>query len=332
MPEPYVICDNLVKIHKISDLEVVALQGLDLVVETGELIAVVGASGSGKSTLMSVLGGLERPSAGRVWVGGHDLLKLTDRQMDDYRRQNVGFVWQQGARNLVPYLTARENVELPMMLNGRADRKTRRARELLNAVGLSHRINHRLAELSGGEQQRVAIAVALANEPRLLLADEPTGEVDSTTAEVIYETFRALNREMGITTIIVSHDPDVARHVGRVVAISDGRLATETIRRTRESGGAKSDAAQSDEVHHEYHELAVLDSAGRVQVPKTYLEHFNIRGRVQVDLVDDGILIRPAPEEVDRARNAEHLITDMIRSRKVGGLRGVIQRWFEKRS
>lgn len=329
MPDPYVICDNLVKIHKISDLEVVALQGLDLVVETGELVAVVGASGSGKSTLMSVLGGLERPTAGRVWVGGYDLLKMSDAQMDAYRRQNVGFVWQQGARNLVPYLTARENVELPMVLNGQADRKSlAHARELLDAVGLAHREKHHLAEMSGGEQQRVAIAVALVNQPRLLLADEPTGEVDTATAQVIYDTFRKLNRELSVTTIIVSHDPDVGRHVGRVVAISDGRLATEMVRRTRANGGT---SVESHEEEHTYHELIVLDSGGRLQLPKAHLEHFNIKGRVEVDLVEDGILIRPAPESVDRAHDADQMIADMGRTRKVGRVRALIQRWFEKK-
>lgn len=330
MPEPYVICDNLVKIHKIEDLEVVALQGLDLVVETGELIAVVGASGSGKSTLMSVLGGLERPTAGRVWVGGYDLLKMTDTQMDAYRRQNVGFVWQQGARNLVPYLTACENVELPVVLNGQAGRNTRAyARDLLDGVGLAHREKHRLAEMSGGEQQRVAIAVALVNQPRLLLADEPTGEVDSATAEQIYDTFRKLNHELGVTTIIVSHDPDVAHHVGRVVAISDGRLATETVRRTRSNGSTPTEAHEQE---HDYHELIVLDSGGRLQLPKAHLEHFNIKGRVEVDLVEEGILIRPAPESVNRAHDADQMIVEMGRRRKVGRVRALIQRWLEKRN
>ena len=195
MDEPLIICDNLVKIYKVANLEVVALQGLDLVVKRGELLGVVGASGSGKSTLMNILGGLDRPSAGRVWVDGYDLLKLSDFALDRYRRAKVGFVWQQGARNLVPYLNALENVMLPMTLAGRTGRRPRRrAEELLSTVGLAERQRHTLQQMSGGEQQRVAIAVALANDPALLLADEPTGEVDSVTALAIYETFQELTR------------------------------------------------------------------------------------------------------------------------------------------
>ena len=169
---PFIVCDNLVKIYKIAELEVVALQGLDLVINTGELVGIVGASGSGKSTLMNVLGGLDRPSAGRVWVGGQDLLKLSDTGLDRYRRSQVGFVWQQGARNLIPYLTAQENIEMPMTLVGRTGHdRGQRAKDLLEMVGLGDRRKHHLSELSGGEQQRVAIAVALANGPKLLLAD-----------------------------------------------------------------------------------------------------------------------------------------------------------------
>ena len=180
MPEPLIICDNLVKIYKVANLEVVALQGLDLIVQRGELLGIVGVSGSGKSTLMNILGGLDRPSAGRVWVDGSELLKLSDLGLDHYRRSKVGFVWQHGARNLVPYLTALENVMLPMTLAGTTGpRKRQRAEGLLDMVGLADRRHHRLPQMSGGEQQRVAIAVALANSPALLLADEPTGEVDS---------------------------------------------------------------------------------------------------------------------------------------------------------
>src|SRR5436190_197942 len=155
-PEPFIICDNLVKIYKIAELEVVALQGLDLVVTPGELLGIVGASGSGKSSLMNILGGIDRPSAGRVWVDGYDLLKMSDATLNRYRRAKVGFIWQQGSRNLVPYLNALENVELPMTLAGQAGaRKRQRAVDLLKAVGLADRQNHQLSELSGGEQQRV---------------------------------------------------------------------------------------------------------------------------------------------------------------------------------
>ena len=178
--QPWIVCENLVKIYKIAELEVVALQGLDLTVQAGETLGIVGASGSGKSTLLNLLGGLDRPSAGRIWVGGKDLFKLDGAGLDDYRRRRIGFVWQDSTRNLVAYLSAMENVLLPMQLAGLSPRLARqRAEGLLESVGLAERRSHTLAELSGGEQQRVAIAVALANQPQLLLADEPTGEVDS---------------------------------------------------------------------------------------------------------------------------------------------------------
>ena len=322
--EPLIICDNLVKIYKIADLETVALQGLDLVVAPGELMGLVGPSGSGKSTLMNILGGLDRPSAGRVWVGGQDLLKMSDAALNRYRRSSVGFVWQQGSRNLVPYLSALENVELPMTLAGQNGKKRRRATELLEAVGLAERRSHHLAQLSGGEQQRVAIAVSLANRPSLLLADEPTGEVDSTTALTIYETFQRLNREYGLTTLIVSHDPGIARHVDRVVAIRDGKTATETVRQSARTGVPKDEADVEDEFHEEdiYEELVVLDSAGRLQVPKEYLEYLDIKGRARLELTEDGVLIRPAPEAA-QAQMAETAAAGMVTKASDRGLLGL---------
>ena len=312
--EPFIICDNLVKIYKVADLETVALQGLDLIVAPGELMAIIGPSGSGKSTLMNILGGLSRPSAGRVWVDGGDLLKMSDVALNRYRRSKVGFVWQQGSRNLVPYLNALENVQLPMTLAGRTEfRKRQRAEELLAVVGLADRRHHRLAEMSGGEQQRVAIAVALANMPSLLLADEPTGEVDSTTALTIYETIRRLNQEYGLTTLIVSHDPGIARHVDRVVSISDGRMASETVRQfvsSGEDGGVSEAEGEWGTQGDIFEELVVLDSAGRLQVPKEYLEHFDIRFRARLDLTEEGILIRPAPPS--DAQTAEAAVSDLV--------------------
>jgi len=328
--EPFIICDNLVKIYKVADLEVVALQGLDLVVAPGELLGIVGASGSGKSTLMNILGGLDRPSAGRVWVDGYDLLKMSDAALNRYRRAKVGFVWQQGARNLIPYLNALENVELPMTLAGQTGRKKRqRAEELLEAVGLAERRHHQLGQLSGGEQQRVAIAVALANNPSLLLADEPTGEVDSATALTIYKTFQDLNRQYGLTTLIVSHDPGLARHVNRVVAIRDGKTASETVRQsgamTSTNGelAIEGDLAQEGDV---FEELVVLDSAGRLQVPKEYLEQFNIKGRARLELTEEGILIRPAPQSA-HTRAAETPVSELVPVPKARGLRGLWGRW-----
>ncbi len=330
-----IVCDNLVKIYKVANLEVVALQGLDLVVKRGELLGIVGASGSGKSTLMNILGGLDRPSAGRAWVSGYDLLKLTDFALDRYRRSLVGFVWQQGARNLVPYLNALDNVVLPMTLAGHTgSKKHRRAEELLNSVGLAERQHHTLQQMSGGEQQRVAIAVALANAPSLLLADEPTGEVDSATALSIYETFRNLNRHYGLTTVIVSHDPGIAYHVDRVVAIRDGRTSSETVRQqagagetkegppatTAEGAGLAAAGVVAEEPRFE--ELVVVDSAGRLQVPKEYLQQLNIKGRVRLELREGEIAIQPA-ESAAEAHEAEMLSAELTSAPKPRWSRGL---------
>jgi len=283
MPEAaYIVCENLVKIYQLASLEVFALQGLDLAIMPGEMLGVVGPSGSGKSSLLNVIGGLERPTAGRVWVGGQDLFKLRSTDLDRYRRERVGFVWQQGARNLIPYLTALENVILPMRLAGQPRGRARqRAASLLNTVGLGDRLGYQLVQLSGGEQQRVAIAIAMANQPDLLLADEPTGEVDTASARVIYELFRQVNRQDGITTIIVSHDPGISQYVDRVVSVRDGKLASETVR-------------LGEGEHTGHTELVILDSAGRLQIPKDYLNRFNIQRRVTLEEREDGILIRPA--------------------------------------
>ena len=319
-----IVCDNLVKIYKVAELEVFALQGLDLVVKPGELLGIIGASGSGKTTLMNILGGLDRPSAGRVWVDGQNLLELSDAALDHYRRTMVGFVWQQGGRNLIPYLDAQENVELPMTLAGVAgSEKRQRAAELLDAVGLSHRRTHHLSEMSGGEQQRVAIAVALANSPHLLLADEPTGELDSVTALSIYQTFKDLNRRYGLTMIMVSHDPTIARHMDRVVAIRDGKLATETVRQARaasptgEPAGTPGDGAAA--IEEELQELIVLDSAGRLQIPKDYLKQVNIKSRVTLEMTEEGILIRPAGGDAGHgASSAEALGRALADNKRTG--------------
>ncbi|CDA74058.1 aBC transporter related protein [Ruminococcus sp. CAG:579] len=286
-------CENLVKIYKTSEIEVVALQGLDLMVKRGELMAIVGNSGSGKSTLLNMLGGLDRPSAGQLFVDGKNLLKFTDKDYVDYKRSTVGFVWQNNARNLVPYLTAVQNVELPMLLQGRKKRRER-ALELLDKVGLLKRKNSRLDQMSGGEQQRVAIAIALANNPKLLLADEPTGSVDTKTSNVILDIFKELNRTEGLTIVIVTHDVKLARHIDRVVAIRDGRTSSEIVRRRSykedlaeldaQSEVIKTEAENDEDFTHE--ELVVLDRAGRLQLPKDYMDQMGLHGgdRVKVEL------------------------------------------------
>ncbi|MGQ0608913.1 MAG: ABC transporter ATP-binding protein [Chloroflexota bacterium] len=289
-----IACDNLVKIYKVADLEVVALQGLDLLVDPAEMIAIVGASGSGKSTLLSILGGLDVPSAGRATVAGHDLTAMGRRERTIYRRRVIGFVWQQTARNLLPYLTAVENVELPMILDGRDARARReRAHELLDLVGLGERATHRPDRLSGGEQQRVAIAVALSNEPEVILADEPTGELDTDTSGEIFELLRQVNRSVGTTVVIVTHDPLVSEQVQRTVAIRDGRTSSETLRRS----------SVSDEGDHRViaEEFAVLDRAGRLQLPRAHVEALELERRVRLRLEPDHIGVWPdAHEERDR--------------------------------
>ncbi len=293
MTEPLIVCENLVKIYKVTEIEVVALQGLDLTVEAGELMGIVGASGSGKSSLLNVLGGLDRPSAGRVLVDGQDLLKMSDHELDRYRRTKVGFVWQQVARNLVPYLSAQANVELPMTVaNLNGQQKRARSQELLRAVGLWDHRDHKLVQLSGGQQQRVAIAVAMANHPELLLADEPTGELDSATAQQILELLQQMNERYGLTTIIVTHDPHIARAVNRVVTIRDGRISSETIRREDDVTSALT-AGITTAQRHVFDEYLVVDEGGHLQLPHELAEKAKIGDRVTLELKDDGLLIKP---------------------------------------
>jgi len=301
---PMILCDGLVKIFKIQDLEVFALQGLDLMIDRGEFMAMIGPSGSGKSSLMNILGGLDRPSAGKVIVDGQDLLKLSSFALTRYRRQKVGFVWQQPSRNLIPYLSVEENVELPMTVAGMpyGERKAW-TRELLEAVNLWDRRHHSLTQLSGGEQQRTAIGVSLANKPVLLLADEPTGEVDTSTAQVIMDTLRYLNEQYGLTILLVTHDVRVSGQVDRVVTIRDGRTSSERVRRLRgenepeaNGNGAEESVATAapEQPQADYHEYVVVDYAGRLQIPREYLESLGISDRAQVDLTEEGVLIKPA--------------------------------------
>ncbi|GAA0979189.1 ABC transporter ATP-binding protein [Acrocarpospora macrocephala] len=282
----HILCDNLVRIFKTEGVEVVALQGLDLLIEKGELIAIVGASGSGKSTLLNVLSGLDVPTAGLARVAGMDLLSMTSRDRLRYRRSVVGFIWQQTGRNLLPYLTGQENVLLPMRLAGNKRDARRRADELLELLGVADCATRRPGELSGGQQQRIAIAVALANEPEVILADEPTGELDSDTSEEVFGALRRANRELGVTAVIVTHDPLVSEQVDRTVGIRDGRTSSETLRRTSEDG---------DVIAEEY---AVLDRVGRLQLPRDFMNALEMERRVRLELERDHIGVWPsAPGE-----------------------------------
>lgn len=277
-----IVCDNLVRIYQVEEIEVQALQGLDLLVEKGEMIAIIGASGSGKSTLLNVLSGLDVPTAGRAKIAGWDLLRMSAADRLAYRRDVVGFVWQQTARNLLPYLSAAENVELPMSFTGvKAAVRRTRADELLGALGMGDKANRRPGELSGGEQQRVAIAVALANQPDVLFADEPTGELDSATGDDVFAALRSANTDLGATVVIVTHDAAVSSQVQRTVAIRDGRTASEVVRRTEVD-----EHGESSVVAREY---AVLDRVGRLQLPADYRSSLGLRDRVRLELETDHI-------------------------------------------
>jgi len=286
-------CEGLVKIYKTEDLEVVALQGLNLTVEDGEMMAIIGNSGSGKSTLLNILGGLDRPTAGQVRVGQWDLLKITEAELVVYKRETVGFVWQNNARNLLPYLTALENVEVPMMFTGKkVDRDY--AKQLLEMVGLKDRMHSKLAQLSGGEQQRVAIAIALANRPELLLADEPTGSVDTATSDLIMDIFRRFNREFGLTIVIVTHDLGLASKVDRVVAIRDGLTSTEFIKRNVHLDRTLAAPLYGRRALEEVHEaFVVVDRAGRLQIPREYLQSLGIGDKATLEFDGEKILIKP---------------------------------------
>lgn len=284
--EPDILCEDLVRIYNTEGVEVQALQGLNLRVDPGEIVAIVGASGSGKSTLLSILSGLDRPTGGRAWVAGYDLSSLSGQQRLIFQRTQVGFVWQQTSQNLLPYLTAVENVEVPMALASRGgpDGEPRRehALALLDALGIADKADRMPNELSGGQQQRVATAVALANTPRVLLADEPTGALDQATSEDLLELMRATSEALGVTMLVVTHDPTVSEHVRRTIQIRDGRTSTETIRRA----GADGDMSDAEE-------FTVIDRAGRLQLPEHFVKDLSLKDRVRLHLAADHAEVFP---------------------------------------
>jgi len=274
MVAPIIDCDNVIKIHKQGALEVVALQGLDFAMAEGEFVAVVGKSGAGKSSFLQIVAGMDKPSAGRVMVAGNDLTEITPLQLRDFYRRSVGFLWQDYTRNLVPYLRTLQNVELPMLLAGvGAGRRRRRARALLAATGLEHRTFARVHQLSGGEQQRLGLCVALALGPKILLADEPTGELDTERSLAVYELLRRLSHEGGLSVLVVTHDVAVAGRADRTVRLEDGRMSTERHR----LGNV---------------ELLAVDSRGRVNIPRDMLAEARIQRRVEAEVTDEGILLR----------------------------------------
>lgn len=294
MPQAMIQADGLVKIYKTKQTEVLALQGLDLTVEEGELTAIIGNSGSGKSTFLNMIGGLDRPSAGSLTVGGKNLFTMTEKELVLYKRDTVGFVWQNNGRNLLPYLTVLENVMLPMSLSSTGKKKSK-ATELLEMVGMAHKKYSRMNMLSGGEQQRVAIAIALANSPQLLLADEPTGSVDMKTANYIFDVFTELNKN-GQTILIVTHDVALSRKVKRVVAIRDGKISSERVLKE-----AYADRLQESNIdwrqEETQDEYAIVNRAGRVQIPAELMEELHLKDNKVCIGLHDGKVVISRPEE-----------------------------------
>lgn len=282
--DPAVLCTDLVRVYTAEGVEVQALQGLSLRVDRGELVAIVGASGSGKSTLLSILSGIDRPTAGTAEVAGFPLIGMSRADRVAFQRTAVGFVWQQTARNLLPYLTGAENVAIVLAIAGRRARAARVA-ELLDLTDAAGEADMLPAEMSGGQQQRVAVAVALANDPQVLLADEPTGELDEASTQLVLQTLRAVNEQLGTTTIIVTHDASVSGHVRRTIRIRDGRIASETLRNTviGADGRARSVAE----------EFAVLDRVGRMQLPPETVRALGLRDRVRLEQDADHVSVWP---------------------------------------
>ena len=215
---------GITKVYEMGDIEVHALRGVSLRVYEGEFLSIMGPSGSGKSTLMNILGALDQPTTGSYYLDGQDISKMSESDLARVRNKKIGFVFQNF--NLLKRTTALRQVELPLVYGG-AGRRSQRAREALEAVGLGRRLDHLPSELSGGQQQRVAIARALVNEPAMILADEPTGNLDSRSGSEVMQIFQGLNREQGITVIFVTHDPWIARHTNRVVMLRDGKVVSD---------------------------------------------------------------------------------------------------------
>ncbi len=289
MAEEMIRADSLVKIYKTKETEVLALQGLDLTVEEGELTAIIGNSGSGKSTFLNMIGGLDKPSAGSLFVDKKNLFTMSEKELVLYKRDTVGFVWQNNGRNMLPFLSALENVMMPMNLSS-TRHKHDKALELLEMVGMSHKKHSKMNMLSGGEQQRIAIAIALANSPKLLLADEPTGSVDFKTADFIFDVFTELNRN-GQTILIVTHDIALSKKVKRVIAIRDGKISSERVLKEEFADRLKESnidwrAADTQD------EYVVLDKANRLQIPSELISGLGLTdNKVKIHAKDDQIII-----------------------------------------
>lgn len=284
----FIECKQVVRAFTVDNHEIVALRGIDFTMEKGETVAIIGPSGAGKSSLLNLLGGLDKPTAGRLIVDGQDLLALKGRKLAQYRLREVGFVWQEVDKNLLFHRSALANVTLPLMLAGVSPfQRRKQAKDLLDAVGLMEHIHKKPTQLSGGQQQRVAIAVALANQPRLLLADEPTGALDREAATTVMDLLMGLRERYGLTILMVTHDMKVAQYADRVLTLRDGALGQN----------------MSEQ------EAPKLDDDGRIQLPPNVRSTLQNAPHVAVEVRPEGILLRPESEEED---HTDALLADML--------------------
>jgi ABC-type lipoprotein export system ATPase subunit len=286
---PFITCKQVVRAFKVAQHEIVALRGIDFDMERGEMVAIIGPSGAGKSSLLNLLGGLDTPTAGQLVIDGQNLLEMKERELADYRLKRVGFLWQQVDRNLLSHRSALRNVTLPMMLaNTPIWKRRKRAKELLEAVGLEDHMHKYPVQLSGGQQQRVAIAVALANDPPLLLADEPTGALDRTSAEQVMALLQDLRDKLGLTILMTTHDLEIAASADRVLTLRDGALGQDI-------SESKKDRLQ-------------LDDSGRIRLPVAVRSQLNHAANIAVEIRTEGVLLRPETEDED---NVDALLQDM---------------------
>jgi ABC-type lipoprotein export system ATPase subunit len=305
----FIVCRQLVKAFQVSNHEVVALRGIDFEMERGEMVTIIGPSGAGKSTMLNLLGGLDKPTAGQLTVDGQNLLELKGRRLSEYRLKEVGFLWQQTSRNLMAHRSALHNVTLPMMLAGVPMReRKKRAHDLLDAVGVLDHMNGRLAQLSGGQLQRVAVAVALANQPKLLLADEPTGSLDHANAIQIMELIGDLRRQYGLTVLMATHDIEIAHYSDRVLTLRDGALGQDLSR----------EAAATPAV----------DQEGRIQLPDTVRTRLSAAAGIAIEIRPEGVLLRPETSEID---DTDALLQDMLPQDAPPQRKRALRRLLERR-
>jgi ABC-type lipoprotein export system ATPase subunit len=288
--QPFIACKRIVKAYRVAKHEIVALRGIDFEMAKGEMVAIIGPSGAGKSSLLNLLGGLDRPTAGQLQVDGLDLLELRGRKLADYRLKRVGFVWQQIERNLFGNRSALRNVTLPMMLAGVPGRERRkRAEDLLRAVGLADHMRKRPSALSGGQQQRVAVAVALANQPPLLLLDEPTGALDRVSAAQVMDLIQELRARYHLTVLMVTHDLSVAAYADRVLTLRDGALGQD--------------------ITHPEEDAPQLDDSGRIRLPDAVRGQLAEAHRIAIEIRPEGVLLRP---EADEQEDTDALLQEML--------------------